>query len=168
MIQKLIVGLWSDESGASTIELAVASVLILVPLLMGSTEIARRIWVKAQLDNAVRVGMEYVLANHLTTLTGPDLQIAAQSATSLNSLGMAVTVSPACGSDYTCSGCMTSDGAITTTCSNGETTGTYAGLTATVSYTPLFHACGGLLPETICPLRTGAAPWSSTAVARIQ
>lgn len=171
--------LWSDESGASAIELALLSALILVPLLLGSTEIGRRIWVKAQLDNAVRVGMDYVMANHkrctfsgsvmTCSFTGTDLQNAARSATSLVP---AITVVPptACGSVYACKGCPTSTGVTpqSTTCSDGSAAGLYAGLTASYSYTPLFHACGGLLPTSVCPLTSTAMTLSSAVVARIK
>ncbi len=57
-MKKSVLRLWCDESGASAIELALVSAFILVPLLLGATEIGRRIWVKAQLDNAVRAGVE--------------------------------------------------------------------------------------------------------------
>jgi Flp pilus assembly protein TadG len=171
--------LWSDESGASAIELALLSALILVPLLLGSTEIGRRIWVKAQLDNAVRVGMDYVMANHkrctfsgsvmTCSFTGTDLQNAARSATSLVP---AITVVPptACGSVYACKGCPTSTGVTpqSTTCSDGSAAGLYAGLTASYSYTPLFHACGGLLSTSVCPLTSTAMTLSSAVVARIK
>jgi Flp pilus assembly pilin Flp len=170
-MKKLTVRLWCDESGASAIELALLSVLVLVPLLLGSTELGRRIWTWSQLDNSVRVGLEYVLAKNLSNPTATDIQNAARSATAL---GTAVTVAPpsACGSNYYCFGCPTSTGvtlsATSTTCAAGGNSGTYAGLTASVSYTPLFQACGGLLPATLCPLTSTATTQSSTLVARIQ
>lgn len=173
-MKKLTARLWSDEGGASAIELALISALILVPLLLGATELGRRIWVKAQLDNAVRVGIDYVMANGLsgTAITGTALQDAARSATSL---GTAVTVAPpsACGSAYWCYGCPTSSGitlggSLSSTCAGGGTAGTYAGLTASVSYTPLFHTCGGLLPAAVCPLTSAATTLSSGVVSRIQ
>ena len=172
MIKKLLAHLWSDESGASAIELALVAVFILVPLLLGSTELGRRIWVMSQLNNSVRVGMEYVLANHYTgSISGTSLQNAVRSATNL---GTTVTVAPpsACGSAYSCFGCPVSSGvtlsSTSTTCAAGGTSGKYAGLTASYSYTPLFHACGGLVPESACPLTSAAITLSSTALARIQ
>jgi len=174
-MKKSVLRLWCDESGASAIELALVSALVLVPLLLGATELGRRVWVKSQLDNAVRVAMEYVMANHYTdstNITGPELQNAARSATAL---GTAVTVLPpsACGSAYSCYGCPSSSGVTlgvtqTTTCTGGDTAGKYAGLTASYSYTPLFHACGGLLPTSVCPLTSTAMTLSSAVVARIQ
>jgi Flp pilus assembly pilin Flp len=173
-MMKKLTHLWSDESGASAIELALIAVFILVPLLLGSTELGRRIWVMSELNNAVRVGTEYVMANHLSGsgITGTSLQNAVRTATNL---GTAITIAPpsACGSAYSCFGCPTSSGvtlsSTSTTCGAGGTSGTYAGLTASVSYTPLFHACGSLLRDTwVCPLTTAASTLSSTAVARIQ
>ena len=182
-MKKSMLRFWSDESGVSAIEMALISAFILVPLLIGSLEIGRRIWVKAQLDNAVRAGMEYVLANHKScpiisgvmtcNFTSTDLQNAARSATSLVP---AITVAPptACGSAYVCYGCPTSSGVTlggssTTTCSDGTTkAGKYAGLTASYSYTPWFHGCGGFLSTAVCPLGSGAITFSSAVVSRIQ
>src|SRR5258706_4840034 len=106
-MKKSVLRLWCDESGASAIELGLIAAVILVPLLLGSTEIGRRIWVKSQLDNAVRVGLEYVLANRVSAPTASNVLSAAQSATSLVP---AITVAPlsACGSNYVCYGCPTS------------------------------------------------------------
>jgi Flp pilus assembly pilin Flp len=171
-MKKLAQRLWLNESGISAIELALISALILVPVLLGSSEIGRRVWVKSELDNAVRVGIEYVMANHLTTVSGTAVQNAAQSATRL---GTAVTVSPpsACGTAYSCFGCPTSSGVTlggtsATTCASGGTAGTYAGLTAQYSYTPLFAGCGGLLPTSVCPVTSAATVMSSFIFTRIQ
>jgi hypothetical protein len=50
-------------------------------------------------------------------------------------------------------------------CGAGDTSGTYAGLTATYNYTPLFQSCGYLLPSSIC----SATPttWTQTEVVRV-
>src|SRR5258708_12512797 len=63
MKKKLGARFWSDERGAAAIELALISALILAPLLLGATELGRRIWMRSQLDNVWRVGMEYVMIN---------------------------------------------------------------------------------------------------------
>src|SRR5262249_41130449 len=52
-------------------------------------------------------------------------------------------------------------------CSSGGIGGIYVTITATTSYTPLFHSCGELLPATICPLSNSASSMSSTAISRI-
>jgi Flp pilus assembly protein TadG len=167
-VKQLLTRLWRDKSGASAVELALLSALILVPLSLGSLEIGRRIWIRSQLDNAVRVGVEYVMIKGASNVA--NIQTAVQSATSL---GTEVTISPAYGSSYSYCGCASSSGVTPQTCgsacsTSGDKAGTYAGITASVSYTPLFHDCGSLLPASVCPLSSGATSWSSRAVARIQ
>ena len=173
VIMKKLTRLWSDESGASAIELGLISVAILVPLLLGSTELGRRIWVKSQLDNAVRVGMEYIMANNQTSPAGSNIQNAVQSATPLASAVTMATAQPCGGTAYYCYGCPTSSGVTlggtsSTTCSSGGTAGRYAGLKVDYSYTPLFYACGNLLPDVLCPLTSAATVWSSSEFTRIQ
>jgi len=171
MTGKAVTRFWSDERGVSTIELGLVSALILVPLLLGATELGRRIWVRAQLDNAARAGIDYVMANHQASPSGTAIQNAVHSATYL---GPAVTLSPlsGCGSAYYCYGCPISSGvtlsSTPTTCSAGGSSGTYAALTASYSYTPLFHGCGGMLPSSVCPLTSGPITLSTQAITRIQ
>ena len=171
-MKKPLLNLWADERGVSAIEMALISVFILVPLLIGSLEIGRRIWVKAQLENAVRAGMQYVLANSVSSPTASNVLSAAQSATSLLP-AIAVAPPSACGSNFWCYGCPTASGVTlggsdTTPCSEGGTAGKYAGMTVSYSYTPWFHACGGLLSTAVCPLSSGVTTLSSAVVSRIQ
>jgi Flp pilus assembly protein TadG len=171
MTVKRITHFWSDESGASAIELGLVSALILVPLLLGGMELGRRIWATAQLDNAARAGIDYVMANHQTNPSGTAIQNATQSATYL---GTAVTLSPlsGCDSAYYCYGCPTSSGvtlsSTSTTCAAGGSSGTYAALTASYSYNPLFQGCGGMLPAAVCPLTSGPITLSTQVITRIQ
>jgi Flp pilus assembly protein TadG len=162
----LLIRFWSDEHGSSAVELAIATSLILVPLLLGSTEIGWTVWTRSKLENSVRAGMEYVLIHGGTNAT--NIQNAARSATSL---GTAITISPTNGS-YSYCGCASSAGVSTatcgTTCGDGSRAGTYAGLTASMLHAPLFHGCGRYVPVSICPASGEPKLWSSTAVARIQ
>jgi Flp pilus assembly protein TadG len=159
--------LWSDESGSSAVELALISAAILVPVFLGASETGWRIWTKLQLDNAVRVGIEYVLIHGDSNST--DMLNAARSATLLDA---GVTISPTNGSNYSYCGCASSSGVMSQTCggtcSDGSRAGTYAGITASIARVPLFHGCGGLVPEAICPRSGEATVFSSTAVSRIQ
>ncbi len=172
-MKKLLNRLGSDESGITAVEFALVLVFVLVPLLLGATELGRRIWVKAQFDDAAQAGLDYAVIKGCTSastciFTGDGIQNAVQSATSLSA---AVSVSPpsGCGSAYYCYGCPTASGVTlsttSTTCPDGGTSGTYAGLTANYTYTPLFGSCGNLLPSSICS--TATITWSSTVVARV-
>jgi Flp pilus assembly protein TadG len=162
----LLIRFWSDENGSPAVELALATALILVPLLLGSTEIGWRIWTTSQLDNSVRAGVDYVMIHGGSNAT--NIQNAARSATSL---GTEISVSPTNGS-YSYCGCASSQGvgAVTcgSTCGDGSRAGAYAGLTASMSHAPLIHGCGQFVPVSICPPSGEPTTWSSTAVARIQ
>ena len=166
-MKKPLSSLWSDEGGSSAVELALIAGTILVLLFVGASETGWRIWTKLQLDNTVRVGMEYVLIHGDSNST--DMLTAARSATLL---GTEVTLSPTNGSNYSYCGCASSSGVMAQTCggtcSDGSRAGSYAGITASISRVPLFHGCGGLVPEAICPASGDATVLSSTAISRIQ
>jgi Flp pilus assembly pilin Flp len=163
----LLIRLWSDENGTSAIELALATALILVPLLLGSTEIGWTVWTRSKLDNSVRAGIDYVIIHGGSNAT--NIQNAARSATSL---GTAITVSPTMTIGYSYCGCASSAGVSAatcgSTCGDGSRAGTYGGLTASMSHAPLIHGCGRFVPVSICPASGTPITWSSTAVARIQ
>ncbi len=176
-MRKFLLRLCRDERGVSAVEFALASALILAPLLLGATELGRRAWVKKQFENAVQAGLDYAIfkscsfqTSSVVTcgITAAGMQTAVQTSTKL---GTAVAVAPpaGCGGAYFCYGCPgTSSVALTTSSTSsgaGDTSGTYAGLTATYTYTPLFQSCGHLLPSSIC----SAAPtiWTQTEVVRV-
>jgi Flp pilus assembly protein TadG len=176
-MRKQLLRLCRDERGVSAVEFALASALILTPLLLGATELGRRVWVKKQFENAVQAGLDYAMFKSCSFqtstvvtcgITASGMQSAVQTSTEL---GTAVTVAPpaGCGGAYFCYGCPgTSTVALSTAstnCGSGGTSGTYAGLTATYNYTPLFQSCGSLLPSSIC----SATPttWTVTEVARV-
>lgn len=170
-LRKLLRRFRRDESGVSALEFAMASGLILAPLLLGATELGRRAWIKTQFENAAQAGVDYatvVGCPNGPPCSFPNIQTTVQSA---SKLGAKVTIAgPAgCGGAYYCYGCPGTSGiALSTTssnCGSGGTSGTYAGLTASYTYTPLFQSCGYLLPSSIC----SAAPvtWTVTTVARV-
>jgi Flp pilus assembly pilin Flp len=170
-MRKLLAHFWSDEGGLSAIEFALVATFILVPLLLGATELGRRAWMKTQFENAAEAGMDYAVLAGCVTATNcqlPGIVNAVQTATSL---GNAVKVAPpaGCGGAYYCYGCPSGSGVTLTAasgnCGSGGTSGTYAGVTATYTYTPLFKACGNLLPSSICSSAT--TTWTVTTIARI-
>jgi Flp pilus assembly pilin Flp len=162
-----------DESGVSALEFALASAFILAPLLLGATELGRRAWVKTQFENAAQAGVEYATVIGCPNgppCSFPNIQSAVQNAAP-NWLGpkMTITGPAACGGAYYCFGCPGASGialsATSSGCGAGGTSGTYAGLTASYTYTPLFKSCGYLLPSSICS--TTPTTWSFTALARV-
>jgi Flp pilus assembly pilin Flp len=181
MMRRLLAHFWSDQRGLSAIEFALVSTFILVPLLLGATELGNRAWYKTQFENAAEAGMDYAALTRCPTVgftedcsifSTPEFTAgivdAVQKATSL---GNAVTVAPptGCGGAYYCYGCPSGSGVTLTTasgnCGSGGTSGAYAGLTATYTYTPLFKACGNLLPSSICSSAT--TTWTVTTIARV-
>ena len=148
----LLARLLDDERGAVAIELAVISAFVLTPLLLGITELGHRIWTVTQVDNAASAGVDYAVAanTNAAAVNATSLTVTATSSTSL--------------------GCPTSTGVTlgsTNSCSDGTSAGTYVSVTATTSYIPLFQACGGLLPQSICPNTLSATSISATALARL-
>jgi Flp pilus assembly pilin Flp len=137
--------IWTDERGSSSVELALVAGTILVLLLLGASETGARIWTKLQLDNAVRVGIEFVMIHGDSKPA--DVESVTQTATLLD----AVSVAPAGGGSYSYCGCASSSGvhaqSCGTSCGDGTSAGTYAGIQASVSRVPLFHGCRGLVPE---------------------
>lgn len=175
--RKLLLRFCRDDSAVSAVEFALATALILAPLLLASTELGRRAWVKKQFENAAQAGVDYAMFKACATQTSQGVTCGVTSDGMLNavqtatSLGAAVTVAPpaGCNGTYYCYGCPDTSGVVlstaSTNCGSGGTSGTYAGVTATYTYSPLFQACGALLPSSIC----SAAPttWTVTEVVRV-
>jgi Flp pilus assembly pilin Flp len=172
-MRKLLLRFCCDDAGVSAVEFAMIAALILVPLMLGVSELGYRTWAKHQFEDAAQAGMDYAVVKKCASATScgfdaTGMQSAVQNATSL---GTKVTVAPAsgCGANYSCYGCPSGSGvtlsATSGNCANGGTSGTYAALTATYTYTPLFQACGDFLPSSLC----SSAPikWTATAVARV-
>jgi Flp pilus assembly protein TadG len=177
-MRRLLAHFWSDERGLSAIEFALVATFILVPLLLGATELGRRSWTKTQFENAAQSGVDYAIYKKCSTpttcaFTNSDIVNAVQmTATASSALGanvVAVAPPAACGGAYYCYGCPSASGvslsATSTNCANGGTSGTYISLTATYNYTPLFHSCGDLLPSVICS--STAITWTYSPVSRV-
>src|SRR5258706_13098165 len=113
VMKKLLARLWSDERGLAAIELALVTAVILVPLFIGATEMGRRAWMKSQLDNAARAGLEYALGLH--TFNASSISSVVTSATSLS-----VTATPA--PTKSCM-CPSSSGLTATSSCSGTCTG---------------------------------------------
>lgn len=171
-MRKLLRRFYCDDTGVSAVEFASIAAFILVPLMLGATELGYRTWAKHQFEDAAQAGIDYAIVMQCSAsscgFTAAGMQTAVHNATSL---GTNVTVAPAsgCGANYNCFGCPGASGVslstTKTTCADGAPSGTYAALTATYNYTPLFQACGDLLPSSLC----SSAPitWTVTAVGRV-
>jgi Flp pilus assembly protein TadG len=153
-----LVRLWSDESGASAIELALVTTFLLVPLLLGGAEIGRRAWTKSQIDNAARAGVEYAFSNVRTT----NCPISSSDAnTKINNAAASATLLTVTATSSIFCGCPTSSGVAVqaqgSTCSDGMAAGDYVTVKATMTYTPLFSGCKWM----DAPSNTGIAPFCS-------
>jgi Flp pilus assembly protein TadG len=160
----LLVRLCSDESGASAIELALVTTFLLVPLLLGGTEIGRRAWTKSQIENAARAGLEYAFTNVRTT----NCAISSDSSAKINNAAATATSLTVTATSSTFCGCPTSSGVTVqangSTCSDGMAAGDYVKVTATTTYTPLFSSCTWIgAPSKFCSV----IPLSSTMTARL-
>ena len=159
----LLVRLWSDESGASAVELALITTFLLVPLLLGATEIGRRAWTTSQIDNAARAGIEYAFSNVRTT----NCAISSAASTKINNAAATATSLTVTATSSTFCGCPTSSGVTVqmngSTCSDGMAAGDYVNVKATMTYTPLFSSCTWKgAPLGFCSV----IPLSSTTTAR--
>src|SRR5437588_2122726 len=88
ILRRPLARFWRDEDGVSAIEFALVSTFVLVPLLLGASELGRRAWIKTQFENAAQAGVDYAMvkgcANATTcAFTGADLQNAVQTASAL-------------------------------------------------------------------------------------
>ncbi len=112
---------------------------ILITLAVGASDIGLGMRVQSEVSDAAQAGVEYV-ALHGYTSSG--VQTAATSATSL-SVSVSSTTFYACptGTDITPS-------AAGTACASGSTAGSYASVTASANYTPLFPIIWGSNPVT--------------------
>src|SRR5450759_1148748 len=160
----LLIRLWSDESGASAIELALLTTFLLVPLLLGGTELGRRAWTKSQIDNAARAGTEYAFSHVRTS----NCAISSADSTKINnavadatSLTVTATSSAYCGCPTSSGVTVQADGS---TCSDGMAAGDYVTVNATMTYIPLFSECKWKdVPLNFCSV----IPLSSTTTARL-
>ena len=125
---------YCDDTGVSAVEFALIAAFLLIPLLLGASELGYRTWAKHQFENAAQAGMDYAIvkqcADHACgQITAAAVQDAVHTATRV---GPNVTVAPAsgCGANYTCYGCPGASGvtfsATQTTCARGNRFRTFA------------------------------------------
>jgi Flp pilus assembly pilin Flp len=172
-VRKLLRRFYCDDTGVSAIEFALIAAFILVPLVLGATELGYRTWAKHQFENAAQAGMDYGMYKRCNAqgcgFTATDIQNAVHNYSTRFGPNVTVAPAPGCNTDYSCFGCPGVSGVTLTTtqttCGDGAISGKYVGLTATYNYTPLFQACGDFLPSGLC----SSAPitWTVTAVARV-
>jgi hypothetical protein len=134
-------------------------------LLLGATEVGRRVWTMAQINDAARAGIEYAFSNVKTTncaISSADrtnINNAAASATSW--LTVTATSSAFCGCPTSSGVTVQADGS---TCSDGMAAGNYVTVNATMTYIPLFSECKWKdVPLNFCSV----IPLSSTTTARL-
>lgn len=143
--------LWRNEHGASAVEFALIS-SVLVFLLLAATDLALAIYTRAKIGNAARAGTEYAA---IYGWNSSGISTAVTSATSLN-----VTATPS-----TYCGCASTSGVTQQTCGStcaaGGSTGTYVSVTAAASYKPVLNAMWGSI------LTNNALNMSATSVTRI-
>ena len=102
-------------------------------LLLGIADFGNGFWTQMQVGAAARAGAEEAARNGYNSAT---IQTAETNATSLRGM-TAGTPSEFCGCANGTSGIAVA--ACSTTCTSGETAGTYVTVTAQASYTTIFH-----------------------------
>ena len=125
--------LWRQQSGASAVELALVTPVLLL-LLTGAIDIGSLAWTQMQVAAAARAGASYALSRGFNV---PEINSAVTSATNLT-----VTVSPSPTQSYGCpnaaTGVTTAGVTSSTNCPSGPKAGRYVTVGATATYTPLF------------------------------
>ena len=60
-MKKLLRRFYDNETGVSAVEFALIAAFLLVPLLLGASELGYRTWAKHQFENAAQAGMDYAI-----------------------------------------------------------------------------------------------------------
>ena len=131
--------------------------LILVPLFMGATELGRRAWTRSQLDNAAYAGVERALEQMELHASKISSAVAERNQASALRRRRAVRLQV---SDLERPNHRKRERHGANMFRNMRRSGApgkYVTVTATTTYTPLFHSCGGLLPTSVCPLSSGGS-----------
>jgi Flp pilus assembly pilin Flp len=95
-MKKLLRRFYDDETGVSAVEFALIAAFVLVPLLLGGSELGYRTWAKHQFEDAAQAGMDYAIVQLCIDgacgqITAAAVQGAVQTATKLTN----ITVAPA-------------------------------------------------------------------------
>lgn len=122
----------SDRSGASAVELAIISPL-LIGMMVVTADLGLAIYANMQVSNAVHAGAHYAIVRGFDESSISNVVAKASSY---------VTVEPAPAPTQFC-GCASNAGitsvSCNSTCSGGTTSGNYARVSAQATYSPLIH-----------------------------
>ena len=142
-------GLWAAEDGASLIEFALISAVLIIPLVIGLYDFGTALFQWMEVGNAARAGAEY--ATYKGTFDQTNIVAAVTNATALSSTiqpntSQGASPSPAptqfCGCPSAASGVVatanTPPACGSTLCSSGGFDGTYVTVSAQAQYTPIF------------------------------
>jgi Flp pilus assembly protein TadG len=141
-------GLWAAEDGASLIEFALISAVLIIPLVIGLYDFGTALFQWMEVGNAARAGAEYATYNGGFDQT--KIVAAVTNATSLGSIqpntsqGGSPDPAPTqiCGCPDAANGVVQTANSPpncgSTLCSGGGFDGTYVRVTAKTQYTPIF------------------------------
>jgi len=135
--------LWRREEGVSAIEFAVVGGSLSL-LLLGVLDFGIGFWEKIQVGDAAQAGAQYAARNGYDSAR---IQTAVTSSTTLSGVQASPAPSETCGCPNASSGVTTA--VCSTTCSDGETAGTYVTVNAQVSYRTIFAWPGVSNPMTL-------------------
>jgi Flp pilus assembly protein TadG len=140
--------LWAAQDGASLIEFALISAVLIIPLVIGLYDFGTGLFQWMEVGNAARAGAEYATYNGGFDQT--NIVAAVANATALSSIqpnaSQGASPSPAptqfCGCPVAASGVVatanTPPACGSTLCSGGGFDGTYVTVSAQAQYTPIF------------------------------
>lgn len=132
--------LWRERRGGSAVEFALLSP-ILVFLAVGVYDMSVGIYCQMQINNAASAGAEFAFNNGFNAAA---ITAAITNATPYSSVAASPAPLQFCG--CVTNGAVTASASCGAVCSDGATPGTYATVSASATYTPLFAYPG--LPTT--------------------
>jgi Flp pilus assembly protein TadG len=162
-------GLWAAEDGASLIEFALISAVLIIPLVIGLYDFGTALFQRMQVGNAARAGAEY--ATYSGSFDQTKIVAAVTNTTALSSVqpntsqGASPSLAPTqfCGCPVAATGVVatanTPPACGSTLCSGGGFDATYVTVSAQAQYTPIFPY-PGIVP-------TGGFTLTSHATVRI-
>lgn len=140
-----------NRRGTATIEAAMALAFIIVPLCLGTADLALAITTANRIDRALQAALFYIWANP-GSATASGVQTAAAASWSGDTPSLTVSVSTACAcvsGGYQPAGSVACTGTGTSTCPAGQTLASYTTVTASTSVTLPFPLPG--LPSAYAP-----------------
>jgi Flp pilus assembly protein TadG len=149
--------LWRDRRGVAALEMALITTFLLLPLTAGVVGSGQAILTQYRVDRALHAGLMYAWG--LPTATTSAIQTAATAGSGANATTVSATASIAC---YCISPTGTRGGGTSVSCpgscTSPQVVATYATVTTTAGFTPIF------------PTPWGTAAWtlSATGTVRVQ